>query len=897
MKKRNSFICCLALLGLAASCSPSDGGEASSASHSSPNQDSSSSSALSVYGENNIIVHFYKAEGDYSKYALWLWPLGGNGSEYAFTGNDAYGAYALIPISKFTQSISTFKMGTIVKSAGSWSYQTGDLTADFSMAKIDENGNAPIWLKYNDSEIYYNEPSHHSFDKLEFDSLTSINVTSDDLIVSLKLKSSGETLKETVFDSPMSKFTWSLGEDFAIDFASAYMVEATFGDGEKLEKTVSVSPLYDAKDFNDKYAYNGLDLGANYSKERTVFKVWSPSAKSISLRLYDAGTPKSVSSSMGDDTHKDTPMIRQDKGVWSVSIEGDLEGKYYTFIVTNGVYVDKEIVDPMAKSAGVNGVRGMIVDFSKTNPEGWDEVAPKGYDRKELVVYEAHVADVSSSSTWNGSKEKSKRYLGLSEEGTSFEKGGESTPTGFDYIKSLGVNAVQLLPIFDQDNDEVNPTYNWGYNPLNYNALEGSYSSNPYDGYTRIKEFKEVVKAYSNAGINIIMDVVYNHVASVSGRNFDVLAPGYFFRYKTDGSFSNGSGCGNDTASERAMFANFMTQSASFWAKEYKLGGFRFDLMGLHTLSSMDQVTKALEEINPDIVVYGEPWSLTTSTDAELATQPGIAKHMTEEGTEVYGAFNDGFRDAMIKGGMKGAGEVGFVTAKDPDTITSTGDMRLVEEGISGVGIGSNARIADPNRTVNYVTCHDNYTLLDRFQAVEKSSKNISYTQEDLENMNVLANAVTLTSQGTSFLQEGEEFLRTKGGEHNSYGGQNDGRDYYKMNELDYSLALEHKDMVEDYKNLIAIKEGFSGLHLASSDALTLEISTDSTKKGEFIYDLPDGNGGTYRICHVNGTSETPEAVDFDGFELVYDTLGKTASLSASTTVYPYQTLIGKKTA
>ena len=896
MKKISSFVCCLALFGLAASCSPSNGGGGSHSSDASSTT-SSQSSEPNVYGENNIVVHFYKAEGDYSKYALWLWPLGGSGSEYAFNGNDAYGAYALVPISKLTQSISTFKMGTIVKSAGSWSYQTGDLTADFSLTEIDEHGNAPIWLKYNDSEIYYTEPSHHSFDKLEFDSLTSINVASAETIVSLKLISGGQTLKESVLDTPLSKLIWSLGEDFEIDFASTYYVEATFEDGQKLQKSVSVAPLYDSNAFNDKYAYNGLDLGANYTKERTVFKTWSPSASSISVRIYNSGTPKSISSDKGDDAHNDTAMVRGEKGLWSVSIEGDLEGKYYTFIVTNGVYVDKEIVDPMAKSAGINGLRGMIVDFSKTNPEGWDEVSPKAHDRKSLVVYETHVADVTSSSTWNGTPSNSKRYLGLSESGTSYEKEGKSTPTGFDYIKSLGVNAIQLQPIFDQDNDEVNPTYNWGYNPLNYNALEGSYSSDPYDGYARIKEFKEVVKEYSNAGINIIMDVVYNHVASVSGRNFDVLAPGYFFRYKTDGSFSNGSGCGNDTASERAMFANFMTQSTAFWAKEYKLGGFRFDLMGLHTLSAMDQVTKKLEEINPNIVVYGEPWTLLTSTSAELATQPGIAKHMKEDGAEVYGAFNDGFRDAMIKGGMKGAGEVGFVTAKNPDTLAYTDEIRLVQEGIRGTGIGSNARIEDANRTVNYVTCHDNYTLVDRFQALDKASKTISYSEQDLEDMNVLANAVTLTSQGTSFLQEGEEFLRTKGGENNSYGGQNDGRDYYKMNELDYSLAIDHADMVEDYKALIALKTSLSGLHLSSSEASSLKISVDSSKKGELIYDLPDGNGGTYRICHVNGTSASPEAVDFDGFELVYDTLGVTSPLSVATPVSPYQTIIAKKAA
>ena len=891
MKNKKTLLCALSLLFLAVSCSPGNpvGSDSESL------EPASSEKKENLYGENNIVIHFYKKDKGYSSYALWLWPSGGEGKEYSFTGEDDFGAYACVPISAFASNIKNLTLGAIVKSAGSWSYQTADMMVSFSEVALDSYGNASIWLKYNDTEVYFSEPSKHSLSKLEFDSLTSIKIVADDPVVSLKLKKDGVTVKESVLSAPMANLSWNLGDDFALDFGSVYSAEVSFEDHGSIEKNVSVASLYDSKAFNDAYEYKGNDLGANYSKERTVFKVWSPSSKKITLRLYSSGTPLSINQAKGNDSHVDYPMTKGEKGVWSYSLEGDQEGKYYTFLVTNSSYVEKEIVDPMAKSAGINGIRGMIVDFSKTNPDGWEEVAPHAYDPKSLAVYEAHVADVTSSSTWGGTPSKAKRFLGLNEEGTSFEEGGKKTPTGFDYIKSLGVNAVQLQPIFDQDNDEVNPTFNWGYNPLNYNVLEGSYSSDPYDGYARIKEFKQVVQSYSKAGINLIMDVVYNHVASVSGRNFDVLAPGYFFRYKQDGSLSNGSGCGNDTASERSMFSHFMSQSVSFWAKEYKLGGFRFDLMGLHTLESMDEATKALREINPSIAVYGEPWKMTTSTKADLATQQGIAKHMEEAGAEVYGAFSDDYRDAMIKGGMKGVNEVGFVTAKKADAITKMGDVYKVASGIKGVGLGGGARIEDPNRVVNYVTCHDNYTLVDRFKALDEASKSISYTQKDLERMNVLANAVTLTSQGIAFLQEGEEFLRSKGGENNSYGGQGDGRDYYKMNELDYSLALSHADMVENYKALIHLKTNFGGLCLEREKASKIEVRSDSSGKNELIYDLSDGEGATYRICHVNGVNENPEPVDFEGYSLVLDTLGEDTPLSESTQVSPYQTLIGRK--
>ena len=884
MKKKPFKILALSSALILSACSPEQ-----------PASSSVSESSSEKSSGVSINVHFYGKGLDYSEYALWLWKKGGDGAEYAFTSTDDYGAIASVPLSKFGVSdLSSLVMGTIVKTKGSWNWQTSDMFAEMGKAPTDEQGNASIWLKYGDETIYYAEPAKAGFSKVEFASTTSIKVHGEDYFTKLKLYEGETSVKEKVFTEATDYTLWDLGTDFKIDFASTYYIEATFSGGVELKKEVSFNSLYDTDEYNALYEYDTLDLGANYSKERTIFKVWSPSSKKITLRIYDSGTPKEISSTLGDDTHKDYEMTLGEKGVWSYSLGGDNEGKYYTYLVTNGKYTEKEIVDPNAKSAGVNGLRGMIVDFSKTNPEGWDKVKINDYDKKSLTVYEAHVADVTSSVTWTGTEKNRKRYLGLSETGTSYSEGTSSTPTGFDYIKSLGVNAVQLQPIFDQDNDEVNTSFNWGYNPLNYNVLEGSYSSDPYDGYARIKEFKQVVKSYNEAGINIIMDVVYNHVSSVSGRSFDVLAPGYYFRYKDDGSFSSGSGCGNDTASERSMFANFMTQSASFWASEYKLGGFRFDLMGLHTVKAMNQVVKALHEISPYITVYGEPWTMSTSTKAALCDQAGIAMNMDK--AEDFAAFNDGYRDAMIKGGMKGAGEIGFATCQNVYQINAS-DMNAVTSGIKGTTLSS-AIIDDPDRTVNYVTCHDNYTLVDRFEALDKASEYISYTDEQKERMNVLANAVTFTSQGVSFMQEGEEFLRSKGGENNSYGGQKDGRDYYRMNDLDYSLAIKHKAMVENYKALIKFKQECAGLHLGAESAATIKIAKDdATSRNEIIYDLSDGKGGTYRIAHVNGGSETPSAIDFAGFSLVLDTLGSDVALSATTAVRPYQSIIAHKAA
>jgi len=659
------------------------------------------------------------------------------------------------------------------------------------------------------------------------------------------------------------------------DLSKGYRVVCNLEGGTaSLSMNVDINLLYGTDSFNETYAYDGADLGVTYSSAQSTFKVWSPFSSSIALRVYSNGTPTSVSASKGNDVYVEYPMTKGAKGVFSTSVSGDLSGKYYTYVVTNSSYTEKEVVDPYAKAVGVNGKRGEILDLASTDPTGWDSVTVNPYDRKELTVWECHIADLTSSSTWTGSVDNAKKYAGFHESGTTYTQDGVTVKTGFDHVKELGVNAVQILPMFDQDNDETTPAFNWGYNPLNYNAPEGVYSSDPYDGAVRISELKALIADYVKAGINIIMDVVYNHVSSAKASNFDVLVPGYYFRYTTTGAFSNGSGCGNETASEHYMMRKFIVDSASYWASEYKLGGFRFDLMGLHDLTTMEDVVASCKKINPNICVYGEPW-MGGSSSMDYSTS---AKQSNGNQWNGYGGFNDVFRDSLIKGGLHSSSEIGWATAYKTDDQSA--DVANVVAGLKGTA-NTNDPIADPDKSVNYVTCHDNYTLYDRIYMVV-------HANAVGPKMAMLANSVIFTSQGTTFMLSGDEFLRTKSLNSNSYNAS------YKINELNYALKIKNISMFGMYQKLVALKQGVDGLHLDKTGAAALSIATSGGN--EIVYEIKDtANSKTYKIVHADGFG-TPANVDFTGYTSVYlDTLNSGVSLSSSTAVQNYQTIIAVK--
>ena len=656
------------------------------------------------------------------------------------------------------------------------------------------------------------------------------------------------------------------------DLTKEYKVKATFSTGETKEMTVSITALYDTEQFDEQFNYEGDDLGATISGNSTTFKVWSPVSTQITLNVYNEGTGGSAAT---------YPMEKGEKGVWAFTVQENLAGKYYTYTVVNPSYPNgAEIVDPYAKSAGQSGVRGMVVNFDSDSakPTGWDSIQPKAYSPNELTVWETHVADVTSSSTWGGTANKAKTFLGMIEPNTTYEKNGTTVKTGFDHIVELGVNAVQLVPIFDQANDESNMSFNWGYNPLNYNVLEGGYSSDPTDGYARIKEFRQLIQAFNEKGINIIMDVVYNHVSSASGSNFDVLMPGYYFRYDQSGMLSNGSGCGNETASERAMMRKFIIDSVCFWAKTYKLGGFRFDLMGLHDIETMNQVVVALKKINPNIIVYGEPWTGGTT----ILSSEQQAVQVNANSFEGFAQFNDQMRDALIKGGLSGASELGWATGGSYNAN--------IENGLKGY---TGPTIQDMFKTVNYVTCHDNYTLADRVVATGKA--------EDKAKKAMLANSVVFTSNGITFMLAGEEFLRSKGdlatddkndttseAVHNSY------QSSYQMNSLNYELKITNADMFANYQKLIAFKQKFVKDFDLTTNEKVDELYTVETidKNSVVVVTIKATNGTIWKVAHCGPKGGS--TVDFGGYTVYLDTIGNT-TLSASTTMQAYQTIIAKK--
>lgn len=599
-------------------------------------------------------------------------------------------------------------------------------------------------------------------------------------------------------------------------------------------------------------------LGADYSKDRTVFQVWAPSADQVSLNRYTKGS----SAEQGDRLIETVSMERvlDEKGewadgVWTKTVSGDLHGTYYTYSVTVGTQTN-ETIDIYAKAAGVSGTRGMVVDLGATDPDGWEEDRHVCVSKAtDAVVWEVHVKDFSGDPQAGFSVENRGKYLAFTEQGTKVQ--GTEISTGLDYLKELGVNYVQLLPVADQANDETNDQYNWGYNPLNYNVPEGQYSSNPYEGAVRIREFKQMVQALHNAGIGVIMDVVFNHVADALQSPFHKTVPGYYFRQDTDGSFfDSGTACGNETASERGMFRRYMIDSVTYWAEEYHIDGFRFDLMGCHDVETMNRIREALNHLEDGekLLMYGEPWAAGETHQPEgidMAVQANIRK--LDIGV---GAFNDQIRDA-VKGHVFYDLATGFIQAGSGQ-IQPTEEAHMYNEDLMA-GIQGNANCAYANswfkapvQTTSYISCHDNLCLYDKLvisvNKITVQRGDIEGTpmgdavfyerDEELVRMNKLAAAAFLTAQGKVFFQAGEEFARSKGGDDNSYNTAlvyDNGREW---NQINWSRRAVFSDLNDYYMGLLELRRAYAPFRAA--DLSTVENMVFSA--------VPDDNLIAYTI-------------------------------------------------
>lgn len=603
----------------------------------------------------------------------------------------------------------------------------------------------------------------------------------------------------------------------------------------------------------DKTTYSGADLGASYTKKATVFKVWSPKAASVKVNIFEHG-----SDAEGDPGSIETKSLTLDKktGVWSCSINGDLLGKYYTYTVKHGK-TSTETYDIYAKACGVNGKRSMIVDLSKTNPEGWEDDSHILVESQtKASVWEVSVADFSSSASSGVSEKNRGKFLAFTENGTTVDGIQGGTSTCVDYLKKLGVKYVQIMPFYDfgsvDESKNINNQYNWGYDPVNYNCPEGSYSSDPYNGSTRIKECKQMIQALHNAGIGVIMDVVYNHTYSADSA-FQHIVPNYYYRMNEDGTFSNGSGCSNDTASEHKMFRKYMIDSVTYWAKEYHIDGFRFDLMGLHDVTTMNDIRKALDNLYKDgsgekLIMYGEAWDMPTKCDEGtlMANQKNLKKL-----NDRIGAFNDGIRDA-IKGSTGGV-DKGFV---------QEGSSRAaLKIGITGQSDTSTGWANVPSQCVTYASCHDNLCLYDKLvDSVYGRNKEYRKRYEDLVSMNKLSAAIVITSQGIPFMLSGEEFARSKDGDENSYASSRE------ENMIDWKNLNTFSDVVEYYRGLFKIRENFAALSdCTAMTANNLEF-LPNVPKGVTGYTIGNTESGKWnKMCVIFNGTKDEHTIDVEG--------------------------------
>ena len=548
---------------------------------------------------------------------------------------------------------------------------------------------------------------------------------------------------------------------------------------------------------NEKYLlYNGNDLGVTYNGKKTTFKIWAPTAIAVKIKLYKAG--------IGGEATDSLLMKKVQQGVWEKTIKRDIRNTYYTFQVQhNGKWL-AETPDMYAKAVGVNGKRGQIINMSETNPVNWNnDKKPAQKNFTDIIIYESHVRDLSIDEN-SGIKHKGK-FLGVSETGT---KSAEGLTTGLDHLKELGITHIHLLPSFDFNSiDEStleSKSYNWGYDPLNYNVPEGSYSTDPFDGKVRIKEFKEMIKSLHANGIRVIMDVVYNHTANLN-TPFNQIVPGYFYRHNADGSYSDATACGNETASENPMMRKFMVESVVYWAKEYHVDGFRFDLMGVHDTQTMNEISDALHKIDSTIFIYGEGW---TAGASPLPENLRAVKKNTYQLNKIA-AFSDELRDAM-RGPFSNVKEKGFASA-------SLGKIESVKFGIvaaiqhpqvnySQVNNSKSAWAAEPYQTINYVSCHDDNTLFDRLKIGSPNA-----TEAELIKMDKLSQTSVLTSQGVAFIHSGAEFLRTKQGVANSYKSPD------AINKIDWTRKAKYKEVYDFYKALIALRKNHPAFRMPTA--------------------------------------------------------------------------------
>ncbi len=757
-------------------------------------------------GETIVNIHYLRDDGAYDDWDVWAWADGLDGAGYSFTdGGDANGAVATVTLTE-----STPRMGFIVRKPD-WSAKDpdGDRYVDLSSVisgTVDvycvsgsglddftvDYSNAVQGLKLKTAEAtshteiaftFTMDPGDRTITNEDF---TIVSAGGQEIVISAVLVNGAEGVIR-------------LADGEYLDYLKDYTI--TFGDASM---KITLPDYFSSEEFESQYTYDGDDLGVTFTTVgKTNFRVWAPTAEKVELNIYAKGD--------GGSAEQVIEMSPDVKGTW-VAVGGTgLEGKYYTYTAYFDGKVNADIVDPYARTVGVNGKRGMILNLDVTDPEGWDSDARHTYENPaDMSIYELHIRDFSSDP--DAQFVNPGKYAAFTETGVTTLNGAKA---GIDYLKDLGITSVHILPSYDYGSvDETKldkAQYNWGYDPVNYNSPEGSYSTDPYQGEIRVLEYKQMVKALHDAGIGVIMDVVYNHTYNTN-YCFNQLVPGYFYR-----PGQNTSGCGNDVASERSMVSKFIVDSVKYWADEYHLDGFRFDLMGILDVNTMNNVRAACDELDKNIFIYGEGWNMGSKPTKDVK----MANYTNSALTPRIAYFSDTIRDG-IRGNVFEDTEKGYVGGGET--------APKIRDGVAYTSSWAQS----PVEVINYDSCHDNHTIWDRLQ-----NTNPENTEEERISMNKLSAAIIFTSQGVPFMMSGEEFLRTKVKadgtlDHNSYASPD------SVNSLYYDRAVEYSNVYEYYKGLIAMRKALPQFRLATPDSVNEKLTWAYASKGSLGYFLGD---------------------------------------------------------
>lgn len=800
-------------------------------------------------GKNQITFYFNRAAGNYEKCDIWMWEEGGAEGRGFLLHECEYGAKAVMNIDE-----NTMRVGFIVRTNCSepggtaWGTATKDATQDDRFISIKERETV-VYLKGGDKKAYSSPDGGitlvemKSVDMADLRDLFTIRYAVSSAsamcidIGEVKLLDSDGNEVKIAKISSISKLQAQIKTESELALDKAYTL--CVGDLDP----VPVVPItyFNSDDFGERYNYDGK-LGVELTDTQTVFRLWAPTASKVQLNLFAAGD--------GGAAERTALLERGDKGVWTYTENANLSGKYYTYTVKTSAG-EQEAVDPYAVSAGLNGNRGMILDLASTDPQNWNKqlfvpsTATDGkFNYTDAELWEIHVRDFSNTITDSNLPASYRgKFMAFTKTGL---KNSAGIPVGVDYLKELGITHVHLLPSYDYATVDESQAdgFNWGYDPKNYNVPEGSYSTNPRDGAVRVNEFKKMVQALHEQGIGVVMDVVYNHTHGLDS-NFNKIVPYYYYRFQTNGKPSNGSGCGNETASDRYMFGRYMLDSVTYWMREYNVDGFRFDLMGLHDTATMKAIEKAVHEINPNALIYGEGWTggSTTLDAAMQSTLTNLKTVNSAVGGDKYNhtngiaMFNDVLRDAL-KGSTNGR-DTGFATGAD-ETLSQA--IRFgVNGGVNNIGFGTannkgSWNTYNPSNLVNYASAHDNLSLWDKICFAYGEG---AETLDARLRRNRLSAAIVQTSLGIPFMQAGEEMLRQKKNADGTY-NENSYNSSDAVNNLKWDKLTQASDeyaMMQYYKGLIAFRKAHTTLRLplASDRGTTVNVLDKTATKGAVI--------------------------------------------------------------